>query len=94
LRLHGVPLCWESVISEYAENAVFVDRMVSGPYRSWNHRHEFRAVTGGTEMRDRVEYELPFGLLGRAAHSLVRRQLREIFDFRAAAIGRMLEDGS
>jgi ligand-binding SRPBCC domain-containing protein len=90
LRLHGVPLRWESVISEYAENAVFADRMVLGPYRHWHHRHEFLAVTGGTEIRDRVEYELPFGLLGRAADSLVRRQLREIFDFRAAAIDRML----
>jgi ligand-binding SRPBCC domain-containing protein len=85
-----VPLRWESVVSEYAENAVFADRMVLGPYHHWHHRHELRAVPGGTEMRDRVEYELPFGLLGRAAHSLVRRQLREIFDFRAAAIGRML----
>ena len=90
LRFHGVPVRWESVISEYAENAVFADRMVLGPYRYWHHRHEFRAVTGGTEMRDRVEYELSFGLLGRAAHSLVRRQLREIFDFRAAAIDRLL----
>lgn len=89
-----MPLRWESVISEYAENTAFADRMVSGPYRSWYHRHEFSAVPGGTEMRDRVEYELPFGLLGRAAHSLVRRQLREIFDFRAGAIDRMLEAAS
>lgn len=91
LRLHGVPLRWESVISEYVENAAFADRMVSGPYRRWHHRHEFRAVPGGTEMRDRVEYELPFGLLGRLGHFLVRRQLREIFDYRAVVIGRILE---
>ena len=90
LRIHGVPLGWESVISEYAENVMFADRMVSGPYRRWYHKHEFRTVPGGTEMRDRVEYELPFGLLGRLGHFLVRRQLREIFDYRAAAIGRML----
>jgi ligand-binding SRPBCC domain-containing protein len=90
LRLHGIPLGWESVISEYAENTVFADRMVSGPYRRWYHRHEFRAVPGGTEMRDRVEYELPFGVLGRMGHLLVERQLRAIFDFRAAAISRML----
>lgn len=90
LRLHGIPLSWESVISEYAENARFADRMVSGPYRRWYHTHEFRTVPGGTEMRDRVEYELPFGLLGRLGHFLVQRQLREIFDYRAEAISRML----
>jgi ligand-binding SRPBCC domain-containing protein len=90
LRVHGVPLSWESVISEYVESAMFADRMVSGPYRHWYHRHEFRAVSGGTEMRDHVEYELPFGLLGRLGHLLVQRQLREIFDYRAEMIRRML----
>jgi hypothetical protein len=38
-------------------------------------------------MDDRVEYELPFGPLGRLVHALrVRRQLEEIFDFRRRAI--------
>ena len=36
-----------------------------------------------------VEYELPFGWLGRLAHKLrVRRDLERIFDYRAAAIER------
>jgi ligand-binding SRPBCC domain-containing protein len=41
-------------------------------------------------MRDRVEYELPLGPLGRIAHTLfVRRQLEAIFDFRARAIAEL-----
>ena len=36
---------------------------------------------------DEVEYELPFGPLGRLAHSLrVRRQLEEIFTYRRRAV--------
>jgi ligand-binding SRPBCC domain-containing protein len=51
------------------------------------HKHRFEPVAGGVVMRDRVEYELPFGALGRPAHRiLVRRQLEEIFDFRRRAI--------
>jgi len=39
-------------------------------------------------MTDRVEYDLPFGPIGRFAHAVwVERQLREIFDFRERAIG-------
>jgi ligand-binding SRPBCC domain-containing protein len=38
-------------------------------------------------MEDRVEYELPLGLLGRLAHRLlVRRQLEGIFRHRARVI--------
>lgn len=47
---------------------------------------------GGTIMRDRVRYALPFGPLGRLAHALfVRRDLRRIFDFRQTTIARRFE---
>lgn len=87
LKLHGLPLRWESLISGYHEGSSFTDTMLVGPYRSWHHRHEFRAVPGGVEMRDVVDYALPLGPLGRLAHAAcVRRQLRAIFDYRAGAI--------
>lgn len=83
LRLHGIPLRWESRITEYEENARFADVMVTGPYRAWYHRHLFRAVPEGVEMEDVVDYALPFGPLGRLAHAVaVRRQLAAIFAYR------------
>jgi ligand-binding SRPBCC domain-containing protein len=88
LRLHGIPITWESRITEYAENAMFADEQLKGPYRYWYHRHLFRAVPGGVAIDDIVEYELPFGPLGRLVHRLfVRRQLAQIFDHRALVIG-------
>jgi hypothetical protein len=42
-------------------------------------------------MRDTVRYALPFGPLGEGAHRLfVARDLRRIFDFRAAEVGRLI----
>lgn len=83
LRLNGIPLRWESVISAYEPGRMFADEQVRGPYRSWYHRHLFRPVEGGVEIEDLVDYELPLGVIGRLAHALiVRRQLRQIFDFR------------
>jgi ligand-binding SRPBCC domain-containing protein len=88
LRLHGIPLRWESRIAEYADNSLFADEQVTGPYRRWYHRHLFREVPGGVAIEDAVDYELPLGALGRIAHAVaVRRQLRAIFDHRARAIG-------
>jgi ligand-binding SRPBCC domain-containing protein len=63
-----------------------------GPYRRWVHSHRFASEEGGTRMRDRVEYELPFGILGRLAHRLlVRRQLEDIFRHRARVIAELFE---
>lgn len=87
IRWLGLPQRWQTVISEYEPGRRFVDVQTKGPYRFWRHEHIFESLGEQTLMRDRVEYELPFGLLGRIAHRLVvARQLRQIFDHRAAKV--------
>lgn len=87
IALLGVPLKWRSRITAYEENSHFSDEQLSGPYARWFHTHSFRQLPDGVEMTDTVEYELPFGPLGRLVHwVIVRHQLRAIFDFRTAAI--------
>jgi ligand-binding SRPBCC domain-containing protein len=44
-------------------------------------------------MRDRVTYALPLGWAGRVAHwMLVKRDMEELFDFRAQAMRRLFPD--
>jgi ligand-binding SRPBCC domain-containing protein len=87
LTLYEVRMKWRTLIEEFAEDSHFVDLQLSGPYRLWRHRHEFRDVSGGTEMVDRVDYELPFGPLGHVARwLLVRSSLERIFDYRSRVI--------
>jgi len=86
-----VPQKWVSRITAYDPPHRFVDEQVHGPYRRWRHLHEFEPVATGngavTEIRDRVDYALPFGPLGRVAHALlVRRQLESIFEHRRRVI--------
>ena len=70
---------------------LFVDRQLKGPYRLWHHTHTFEPDGDHTLMRDVVRYALPLGPLGALAHRLfVRRDLERIFDFRHAAVARML----
>jgi ligand-binding SRPBCC domain-containing protein len=91
LRLHGLPLRWRSRIERWEPGRAFVDRQVSGPYRLWHHRHEFEVAPEGTIVRDIVHYGLPLGPLGQLAHPLlVRRDLERIFDYRHAAVTRVL----
>ncbi len=84
LNWHRLPIWWKTEISEWNPPHRFVDRALSGPYALWNHEHLFESYDGGTTMRDRVTYALPFGWLGSVAQSLwVRRDVEKIFDYRA-----------
>ena len=87
LSLFGVPFSWRTRIDVFEPETRFVDTQLSGPYKLWRHLHTFEDVKGGTRMRDRVEYEVPLGVLGDAARSLfVRRTLDAIFDHRRDTI--------
>jgi ligand-binding SRPBCC domain-containing protein len=91
LRLHLVPLRWLTRIEVWEPGRRFVDRQLRGPYRVWEHTHDFEPANGGTLMRDTVRYELPLGPLGALAHrAFVRRDLERIFDFRRDAVAQAL----
>jgi ligand-binding SRPBCC domain-containing protein len=91
LRLHRVPLRWVSRIAVWHAGEVFVDVQVRGPYRVWRHRHEFEPRRHATIVRDRVDYALPLRPLGELAHkAFVERDLARIFDYRHAAVTRLL----
>ena len=90
LRLFAVPFRWRTLIETFEPMRRFSDVQLRGPYRTWHHVHEFEAVSGGTRMRDRVEYEVPLGPLGEVARSVfVTRQVESIFDFRREAVERI-----
>ena len=80
----GLPVNWVTEITHVREREYFVDDQRSGPYKLWRHRHDFREIEGGVEVRDTVHYALPLGPLGDLAHELlVKKQLRGIFDYRS-----------
>jgi ligand-binding SRPBCC domain-containing protein len=92
LRLRGIPLRWVTLIDEWEPGRRFVDRQLRGPYRLWHHTHDFAEHPDGTLVRDRVRYQIPLGPLGALAHvAFVRRDLARVFDFRQAAVRRLIE---
>jgi ligand-binding SRPBCC domain-containing protein len=85
LRLHGVPVRWQTLIEIWEPPLRFVDIQAKGPYSHWEHTHLFEPDgEAATVIHDRVRYAIPLGPLGAIAHRLfVRRDLERIFDFRA-----------
>lgn len=90
--LPWVRVSWVTEITHVSEPVFFVDEQRFGPYRWWHHQHHFREVPGGVEMKDEVNYAVPFGFLGRIAHwAFVSRQLNSIFDFRFRVLAEFFE---
>jgi ligand-binding SRPBCC domain-containing protein len=83
---------WHVKITVYEPPVLMVDEQLSGPFRTWKQTRRLRQVDGGTELTDIVEYEAPFGLLGRLANALViRRQIQKMFSYRQATTKKLLE---
>jgi uncharacterized protein (TIGR01777 family) len=89
LKLHGIPLRWRSRIQDWSPGRCFVDTQLAGPYSLWHHTHRFDPVPGGTLMRDRVRYRLPWGFLGRwGAGWKVRSDVETIFRYRREQVAK------
>lgn len=86
LRVHGFPVRWRTKITEWKPPLRFVDEQLRGPYRLWIHEHDFEPRAGGTLVRDRVRYAVPFDFL---VHRLfVGRDVSRIFAYRSDKLRR------
>ncbi len=80
VRIFGIVFLWESKIYDMIPNVSFTDRMLKGPFKSWEHKHYFEKSAHGTTMTDRVNYEIPFGPIGLLANRLfVKNMIDKIF---------------
>jgi len=85
-----VPSNWVTEITHIENHSYFIDEQRFGPYRMWNHEHHFLETKNGIKMLDRVMYKLPFGLIGKLAHSLfIKKKLEHIFCFRAKILEKL-----
>lgn len=85
-----IPLKWRTRISQVELNRSFTDFQERGPYKYWSHFHEFIPNSNGVLIKDTVDYELPFGILGNIAHRIfVRKKLADIFNFRYVVLEKM-----
>jgi ligand-binding SRPBCC domain-containing protein len=66
-----------SAITEMQSPDLFIDEMIKGDFKSYHHEHHFKAAANGTIMIDLVNFETPYGLMGRIANSLFLRSYME-----------------
>jgi ligand-binding SRPBCC domain-containing protein len=78
-----VPVRWVARHTVYDPPRSFEDVQERGPFRRWRHRHIVSPHPEGATLRDEIEYEPPFGFIGRlGGRLLIRPRLEKLFDYR------------
>ena len=91
-----LPVKWNVVVRERTPPYMFRDEQPGGegPFLRWNHRHQFEVAQGGRSTRviDRIDYEPPFGAVGKLLDGIFGRfAMRLMFVGRERATRRYLE---
>jgi ligand-binding SRPBCC domain-containing protein len=85
--LLNIKITWVTEITHVEELSYFVDEQRYGPYTMWHHQHHITQVSNGILMKDIVNYQPPYGILGNMANTvLINKKLKEIFEFRFSAV--------
>lgn len=76
-------LRWEALHDGFVEGRQFRDTQVKGPFSRWVHTHSFEPDGEACWLCDRIEYELPMGVMGRAfGGAAVAKKLARMFEYR------------
>ena len=77
-----IPTTWEVEIEKLESPNLLVDVALKSPFKYWKHSHIFTQKGSMCELKDIVEYELPFGVIGKLFDFFIQKELKSMFDFR------------
>ncbi|MDY0116602.1 MAG: SRPBCC family protein [Sulfurimonadaceae bacterium] len=86
-----VPTHWEVLIEKLDRPNILIDTAQRSPLKYWRHSHIFIQHDGYCELRDIIEYELPFGILNTLIDSLFKRDVIKMFTYRHVKTKEILE---
>jgi len=73
---------WRSKIT-FFQQYEYIDEMVEGPFIKWKHTHKFQRINKNkTEIIDKVEFSLPYGIFGKIGSIFFTKLLRQLFEHR------------
>ena len=86
-----IPTIWSVEISLIKEPNMLVDKAIKSSFSFWRHSHIFTKKGDVCELKDVVEYELPFGFLGNIFSGFMENQLENMFEYRHKQTKKLLQ---
>lgn len=89
----GIYIQHESIISEMNFPNYFVDEQLKGQFKSFKHQHFFTQKENQTIMTDILDYETPFGFIGKLFDKLLlENHLTNFIIYRNAILKQLSEN--
>jgi ligand-binding SRPBCC domain-containing protein len=83
---------WHSRITSLKQYE-YVDEMLKGPFKKWRHLHRFHPNNQKqTQVIDIVDFELPYGMIGKLFEGYAYDRLEKIFAHRKITTIKVLEN--
>lgn len=87
IKLGFIKFPWKTLISKYNPPHLFQDIQKFGPYKKWEHTHQFFDLGDKTKIVDTVNYDLYPSFLGKIINSLfIKDRVENIFNYRVKII--------
>lgn len=81
-----------SEISDMKKPDMFIDQQVKGDFKMMKHEHHFKPCENGTIMIDLIEFEAPYGSVGKLFSKLyLTRYLKNLIEQRNKSIKELAE---
>lgn len=85
---------WVAEHTRYDPPRMFEDVQISGPFKSWRHRHIVLPFEDKAILRDEIEFEPPLSVFGKTvAPVFVLSKLEKMFDYRHKVTKQWCETG-
>ena len=91
--MYIINIRWTTLITMYQEPNIFIDQQLKGPYSLWHHTHTFEEKDGGTLIKDKVIYGIPFGWIGRFLNFIyIKHDINSIFKYRHQILNKIFSE--
>lgn len=68
-----------SIITAMDSPNTFTDEMIKGDFKNFKHQHHFKQIENGTIMIDIIDFESPYGALGKFFNTIYLKKYVEKF---------------
>ena len=90
IKLGLIRFPWQTLITKYNPPYLFQDIQTFGPYKKWEHTHEFFELGDKTKMIDTIDYDLFPGFLNNIINNVyVKKKIEKIFNYRYAVLNNL-----
>ena len=84
IKLGIIRFPWKTLITKYDPPHIFQDTQKFGPYKKWEHTHQFFDLGDKTKIVDTVDYDLYPRFLSKVINKLfIRNKVEKIFEYRS-----------